>query len=100
MYCCTRKHIKKNNKKFTFEEENPHFLSKPSFVGQFLCIMCQIRSFWGQLIFDRKKVQTHRSKTLQVNILYIDSLYKDFLIGQIPMAKQKFIHKTARERER
>ena len=25
---------------------------------------------------------------------------KDFLIGQIPMAKQKFIHKTARERER
>ena len=58
--------------------------------------MCQIRSFWGQLIFDRKKLRM----TLQVNILYIDSLYKDFLIGQIPMAKQKFIHKTARERER
>ena len=38
--------------------------------------------------------------TLQVNILNIDSLDKDFLIGQILMAKQKFIHKTARERER
>ena len=29
-----------------------------------------------------------------------DSLDKDFLIGQILMAKQKIIHRTARERER
>ena len=29
-----------------------------------------------------------------------DSLDKDFFIGQILIAKQKIIHKTARERER
>ena len=29
-----------------------------------------------------------------------DSLDKDFLIGQILMAKQKNIHKTAKERDR
>jgi hypothetical protein len=38
--------------------------------------------------------------TLQENILNIDSIDKDFLIGHILMAKQKFIHKTARERDK